>query len=99
MELGGGFVLCVVLLAAVVGRATAATYVVGDNLGWNVPSSVNEYSSWASRHVFRPGDVLSNLSLSISVIYGVTNFSIFYFLLTNFFKSVQNYKLNNLKHI
>ncbi|XP_042063253.1 cucumber peeling cupredoxin-like [Salvia splendens] len=61
MELGGGFVLCAVLLAAVaelVGRATAATYVVGDNLGWNVPSSVDEYSSWASRHVFTPGDVL-----------------------------------------
>ncbi|XP_042057834.1 umecyanin-like [Salvia splendens] len=59
MELGGGFVLCVVLLAAVVGRANAAIYNVGDNLGWNVPSSVDEYSSWASRHVFTRGDVLT----------------------------------------
>lgn len=65
-----GFLLAVLVAAAaaeIVGKAAAATYVVGDNLGWSVPSTANEYSSWASRHVFRAGDVLGNLSLYVSL--------------------------------
>ncbi|KAL1554860.1 cucumber peeling cupredoxin-like [Salvia divinorum] len=56
-----GFLLAVLVAVAaadLVGKAAAATYVVGDNLGWRVPSTPNDYSTWASRHVFRAGDVL-----------------------------------------
>lgn len=63
-----GFLLAVVVAAAaaeLVGKAAAATYVVGDTMGWTVPSSPTAYSDWASQHVFRAGDVLGTLSLSL----------------------------------
>ncbi|XP_011078396.1 cucumber peeling cupredoxin [Sesamum indicum] len=57
--------LAAVLLAAaavfgqLVGNADAATYVVGDSLGWTIPpGGPVAYSTWASQHEFKVGDVL-----------------------------------------
>ncbi|KAH6803243.1 hypothetical protein C2S51_034689 [Perilla frutescens var. frutescens] len=50
--------LLAVAAAELVGNAAAATYVVGDTLGWRVPNNPSDYSNWASRHIFRVGDVL-----------------------------------------
>ncbi|KAG6413808.1 hypothetical protein SASPL_126523 [Salvia splendens] len=47
------FLLAVLVAAAasdLVGKASAATYVVGDNQGWRVPTNPNDYSTWASRY-------------------------------------------------
>ncbi|KAI5680858.1 hypothetical protein M9H77_02085 [Catharanthus roseus] len=52
------FVL-LVAIAALVEKSAAATYVVGDTMGWTIPSGgASSYASWAARHTFRPGDVL-----------------------------------------
>lgn len=59
-----GFLLAVLVAAAAAdlfGKASAATYLVGDNIGWRVPNTPNDYSTWASRQVFRAGDVLGNI--------------------------------------
>ncbi|XP_057768056.1 cucumber peeling cupredoxin-like [Salvia miltiorrhiza] len=55
---GRGFLVAVLVAAALVGKASAATYIVGDSLGWSIPSSPTDYATWASRHVFTSGDVL-----------------------------------------
>ncbi|KAF8034489.1 hypothetical protein BT93_C0719 [Corymbia citriodora subsp. variegata] len=39
--------------------AAAATYTVGDGLGWTVPSNVSYYQSWATSKSFTVGDKLS----------------------------------------
>ncbi|KAK4430805.1 hypothetical protein Salat_0842200 [Sesamum alatum] len=52
-------VLAAAVLGHLVGNAAAATYVVGDSLGWTVPpGGPAAYSTWASQHVFRVGDVV-----------------------------------------
>ncbi|KAG8367426.1 hypothetical protein BUALT_Bualt16G0070600 [Buddleja alternifolia] len=56
-----GILLLVVVMAAaeLFGNAAAATYVVGDSLGWRVPpGGATDYATWASQHVFRVGDIL-----------------------------------------
>ena len=59
------FLLAVLVAAAtdLFGKASAATYVVGDNQGWRVPTTPNDYSTWAGRYVFRAGDVLGKLQI------------------------------------
>ncbi|XP_056162423.1 umecyanin-like [Syzygium oleosum] len=37
----------------------AATYTVGDELGWTVPSNISYYQSWAASKTFMVGDKLS----------------------------------------
>lgn len=62
-----GFLLAaVVVVAGIVGKAGAATYVVGDTMAWTVPSSPTAYSDWASQYVFRAGDVLGTSILSLA---------------------------------
>ncbi|KAL0337478.1 UNVERIFIED_CONTAM: hypothetical protein Scaly_2022900 [Sesamum calycinum] len=52
-------VLAAAVFGQLVGNAAAATYVVGDSLGWTVPpGGPVAYSTWASQHVFTVGDVL-----------------------------------------
>ncbi|KAL8497891.1 hypothetical protein ACS0TY_021297 [Phlomoides rotata] len=58
MTLSRGFLFAVLVVVAAVGNASAATYIVGDTLGWTVPPSPAAYAAWASRQVFRVGDVL-----------------------------------------
>ncbi|KAL3745170.1 hypothetical protein ACJRO7_014302 [Eucalyptus globulus] len=42
-----------------VDTVAAATYMVGDGLGWTVPSNVSYYQSWAASKTFMVGDKLS----------------------------------------
>ncbi|KAL3745168.1 hypothetical protein ACJRO7_014300 [Eucalyptus globulus] len=42
-----------------VDTVAAATYMVGDRLGWTVPSNVSYYQSWAASKTFMVGDKLS----------------------------------------
>lgn len=63
MERGIKFVtgLLVLLVAAtgLVEKSDAATYVVGDNIGWSIPSGgAASYASWAAKYTFRAGDIL-----------------------------------------
>ncbi|KZV20059.1 cucumber peeling cupredoxin-like [Dorcoceras hygrometricum] len=52
-------VFAVLLAAELVGYAAAATYVVGDSLGWSIPPDGGAaYVNYASQHVFTAGDVL-----------------------------------------
>lgn len=51
----------VFLLLAVVApprSASAATYTVGDSIGWNIPSEPTSYSDWAATKTFLAGDIL-----------------------------------------
>ncbi|CAI9782468.1 unnamed protein product [Fraxinus pennsylvanica] len=46
-------------VCALVEKGDAATYIVGDNLGWTIPTGgASTYTTWASQHVFRTGDIL-----------------------------------------
>ncbi|KAF8034497.1 hypothetical protein BT93_C0726 [Corymbia citriodora subsp. variegata] len=52
----------IVLIAAgfiEVDMAAAATYTVGEELGWTVPSNMSYYQSWANSKSFMVGDKLS----------------------------------------
>ncbi|XP_022143157.1 blue copper protein-like [Momordica charantia] len=51
-------VLLLLTAAALWQRSSAATYVVGDSLGWTVPPNPTSYSDWASTKTFVVGDVL-----------------------------------------
>ncbi|XP_073132198.1 umecyanin-like [Henckelia pumila] len=52
-------VLVVAAAAELVSHAAAATYTVGDSLGWRVPQGgPSTYENWASQYVFKVGDVL-----------------------------------------
>lgn len=64
--------LHLILIVAAGGSASAATFVVGDNLGgWRVPSGgAADYANWASGHVFTVGDVLGILLLLMAGIVG-----------------------------
>lgn len=58
--------MLVVLAAADVEKTFAATYVVGDSLGWTIPSGgASTYSNWASQHTFRVGDTLGTIKRKI----------------------------------
>ncbi|KAG6553374.1 hypothetical protein Mapa_005109 [Marchantia paleacea] len=46
------------LLAGMMQFATAATYTVGDAVGWTFVESVTFYDDWAKTHTFRVGDEL-----------------------------------------
>ncbi|XP_022882387.1 cucumber peeling cupredoxin-like [Olea europaea var. sylvestris] len=61
-------------ICAVVEKGDAATYIVGDSLGWTIPpGGASAYTSWASQHVFRTGDVLVfNFSTGIHDVARVT---------------------------
>ncbi|KAG9138095.1 hypothetical protein Leryth_001346 [Lithospermum erythrorhizon] len=48
----------VVATSLVVEKADAATFIVGDTMGWRVPSGADAYATWASRHTFSVGDTL-----------------------------------------
>ncbi|KAL2500710.1 Blue copper protein [Forsythia ovata] len=44
---------------AVIEKGDAATYIVGDSVGWTIPTGgASFYTNWASQHVFRSGDIL-----------------------------------------
>ncbi|KAL4654110.1 hypothetical protein ACB092_01G354800 [Castanea dentata] len=51
-------VVVLTALAAVVQVTEAATYVVGDNTGWEVPNPSNLYTTWVNGKTFSLGDVL-----------------------------------------
>lgn len=54
-------------ICAVVEKGDAATYIVGDSLGWTIPpGGASAYTSWASQHVFRTGDVLGKFRFELS---------------------------------
>ncbi|CDP10429.1 unnamed protein product [Coffea canephora] len=50
--------LLVILAAAILGNTDAATHVVGDSLGWTIPSGSSVYPNWASQQTFKVGDIL-----------------------------------------
>lgn len=53
-------------ICAVVEKGDAATYIVGDSLGWTIPpGGASAYTSWASQHVFRTGDVLGKFRFEL----------------------------------
>ncbi|XP_075516170.1 umecyanin-like [Primulina tabacum] len=62
METNHRILLAVLVVAAaadLVGHAAAATYTIGDTLGWRIPpDGSSTYENWSSQHVFRVGDVL-----------------------------------------
>lgn len=54
-----GLLVLLVAATALVEKSDAATYVVGDNIGWSIPSGgAATYASWAAKHTFRAGDIL-----------------------------------------
>ncbi|XP_057537375.1 blue copper protein-like [Amaranthus tricolor] len=46
------------VIATLIGICSAATYTVGGNTGWTIPSQPNFYSNWASQQTFQVGDAL-----------------------------------------
>ncbi|XP_052199309.1 cucumber peeling cupredoxin-like [Diospyros lotus] len=51
--------LAIAVVAALVEGSTAASYTVGDDSGWRIPSSgASFYSDWAAKHTFAVGDSL-----------------------------------------
>ncbi|KAF3453723.1 hypothetical protein FNV43_RR04164 [Rhamnella rubrinervis] len=58
---GMSLIGCVILLVGVITLsrgAEAATYLVGDDQLWHVPSNVSFYSDWAASKTFGVGDLL-----------------------------------------
>ena len=55
--------LLVILAAAILGNTDAATHVVGDSLGWTVPSGSSVYPNWASQQTFKVGDILGTYEI------------------------------------
>lgn len=54
-----GLLVLLVAATALVEKSDAATYVVGDNIGWSIPSGgAASYASWAAKYTFRAGDIL-----------------------------------------
>nr|DAD44942.1 TPA_asm: hypothetical protein HUJ06_003172 [Nelumbo nucifera] len=55
-----GFIgcMCMVVVAALLQGATAATYIVGDDKGWKVPDSTDFYTTWTTNKTFQAGDIL-----------------------------------------
>ncbi|KAK9947538.1 hypothetical protein M0R45_003158 [Rubus argutus] len=52
-------VFAAIVAALVISSVSAATYEVGDGLGWNVlPGGAVPYTTWASNHTFHAGDIL-----------------------------------------
>lgn len=54
-----GLIVCLIAVVSLLKGATAATYTVGDELGWTIPplGSV-AYKTWARGKVFEIGDVI-----------------------------------------
>ncbi|XP_048134242.1 umecyanin-like [Rhodamnia argentea] len=56
---GRALAIAVVEILAMLRSMEAASYTVGDSAGWSTPGNgASFYSSWASGHTFRVGDVL-----------------------------------------
>lgn len=52
-------VFAAIVAALVISSVSAATYEVGDGLGWLVPpGGAVAYTTWASNHTFHAGDIL-----------------------------------------
>ncbi|CAO2841217.1 unnamed protein product [Amaranthus hypochondriacus] len=56
--MGGKNEAFLLVIATLIGICSAATYTVGGNTGWTIPSQSNFYSNWASQQTFQIGDVL-----------------------------------------
>lgn len=64
MAVGFHRMAVLLLVAAALWRdSSAATYTVGDSLGWTVPPNANTYSDWASDKTFVVGDILGKKGL------------------------------------
>ncbi|KAK6915045.1 Phytocyanin domain, partial [Dillenia turbinata] len=60
MDISGKIFATLLVVGAVLQCAVAeTTYVVGDSLGWRVPSDTSTYSNWASGKTFLIGDILT----------------------------------------
>lgn len=55
----------IIVLSAIFGMlanfaAAQNVHVVGDSMGWTIPSNTSAYSNWASGKTFMVGDILGN---------------------------------------
>ncbi|KAF8013336.1 hypothetical protein BT93_I1239 [Corymbia citriodora subsp. variegata] len=58
MSLGLVLLVCSVMMAMLMGSASAMLHVVGGRQGWDVPDNVTFYQDWAKPRTFGVGDQL-----------------------------------------
>lgn len=63
------FVIVLGVIAVLQCAEAQTVHVVGDSLGWAVPQAgASAYQTWADNNKFVVGDILCNISLSLSYI-------------------------------